>query len=420
MRKKIGWTRKITGACLLLFSLWMAFSPTAAAVRALPETFRLGVGQTYALSSGATVLSSTDERLVSSSGAAMSGVSAGETEVSVRLFGLFPLKKLNVDVEENVTLIPGGQAVGVALKTGGVLVVGLSDVAGKNPARDAGIRAGDVILSVDGKTIESSEALTMLVAQSEGRALSVTYERDGKNESVQVTPAKQETVWRLGVWVRDSTAGVGTLSFYDRETHYYGALGHAISDTDTGKILPVRLGSLMKARIVDLKKGARGAPGELRGSFLDEPGELGNILKNSAFGIYGKADEEIVNPIYPNGLPVAPRDSVKTGKATILSTILGTEMHEYEVEIVSLARQGSASQKSMVLRVTDQELLEKTGGIVQGMSGSPIIQNGRIVGAVTHVFVDDPTQGYGIYIEWMLENERALQKTTESEQDNAA
>ena len=213
MRKKIGWTRKITGACLLLFSLWMAFSPTAAAVRALPETFRLGVGQTYALSSGVTVLSSTDERLVSSSGAEMSGVSAGETEVSVRLFGLFPLKKLNVDVEENVTLIPGGQAVGVALKTGGVLVVGLSDVAGKNPARDAGLKAGDVILSVDGKTIESSEALTMLVAQSEGKSLSVTYERDGKNESVQVTPAKQETVWRLGVWVRDSTAGVGTLSF---------------------------------------------------------------------------------------------------------------------------------------------------------------------------------------------------------------
>ena len=403
MRKKVGRKRLFSGVTLLLLSAWMAFSPTALALRAMPETLRLSVGQTYALPGGVAVMSSGDERLVNASGAAFSGEQSGETEISVSFLGFLPLKRFHVSISEPTVLIPGGQAVGVALKTGGALVVGLTDILGQNPAKAAGLRAGDIILAVDGAEVQSSEDLSKKISAAGGQAVRVRYQRYEKQMETPLVPVQQDGVWRVGVWVRDSTAGVGTLSYYDPESKTYGALGHAISDPDTGLIMPVKLGNLFKARIVDVKKGARGAPGELRGSFLREQISLGDITQNGVYGIYGAADAPIQNPLYPDGLPIAPRDSVRTGKAAILSTVEGDEMRAYEVEIVSRARQGAPSQKSMIVRVTDEQLLKKTGGIVQGMSGSPIIQDGHIIGAITHVFVDDPTQGYGVYIEWMLE-----------------
>lgn len=403
MRKKVGRTRRLSGISLLMLSAWMAFSPTALALRALPGTLRMSVGQTYALPGGVAVMSSGDERLISASGAALSGEKSGETEISVSFLGFLPLKRFHVSISEPVVLIPGGQAVGVALKTSGALVVGLTDIKGQNPAKEAGIRAGDIILSVDGEAVESSEDLSQKIAAAGGKAVRIQYLRREKQMETPLVPIRQDGAWRVGVWVRDSTAGVGTLSYYDPETNGYGALGHAISDPDTGLIMPVKLGNLFKARIVDVKKGARGAPGELRGSFLREQIALGGITQNGVYGIYGAADAPIKNPLYPDGLPIAQRDSVRTGKAAILSTVEGDEMKAYEIEIVSLARQNAPAQKSMVVRVTDEDLLRKTGGIVQGMSGSPILQDGRIIGAITHVFVDDPTQGYGVYIEWMLE-----------------
>ena len=211
----------------------------------------------------------------------------------------------------------------------------------------------------------------------------------------------------MGAWVRDSTAGVGTLSYYDPESGTWGALGHAINDADTGKLLPVKTGSLLKAEIVDVRRGARGNPGELRGSFLREKLVLGSIAKNTQLGIYGAMDQALFNPLYPDGVPIGYQESVQIGPATILSTVDGGGVRAYQVEITQINRQLRPGQKSMVLRVTDQELLQKTGGIVQGMSGSPILQNGRIIGAVTHVFVDDPTQGYGLFIEWMLDTAQA-------------
>ena len=297
-------------------------------------------------------------------------------------------------------IVPGGAAVGVAMSTRGVLVVGLSEGAGMR----AGIRAGDLLLSVNGVPLDSAETLTGAVTAAQGQPLSLRFDRGGREQTVQVKPRYDESAknWRLGLWVRDSTAGVGTLTYYDPAYRTYGALGHAITDTDTGSILPVRQGELMQAEIVSVRKGQRGNPGELQGSFLREQKTLGTVEKNTVYGIFGQMDNPWSNPLYPSGLPVGDRGQVHAGAASLLSTVSGNQIREYAVEITQVQRQNSAAPKSMVLRVTDQRLLDTTGGIVQGMSGSPILQDGKIIGAVTHVFVSDPTQGYGVFIDWML------------------
>lgn len=411
-QKKIGLARKICGGLLLALTAWMIFSPTAQALRALPDIYRLSIGQSCALDTGVAALSSQDESLLSLTGNTLSGLEAGETEVSVNLFGLFPLRRLRVNVDKETRLVPGGAAVGVALATKGVLVVGVSDVAGKSPAQQAGLRAGDVIESINGQELTSSEQLTALVSAAGGSPLNVTFNRDGVMRQAILAPMQDTAsgAWRIGAWVRDSTAGVGTLSYYNPVDGSYGALGHAINDGDTGRLLPVRLGSLLQAEIVDVRRGKKGTPGELRGSFLRDQVILGDMEKNTQLGIYGYLDAPYQNPLYPDGVPVGYQESVEMGPAIILSTIDGNGVRAYSVEIVQAARQLTPAQKSMVIKVTDPVLLEKTGGIVQGMSGSPILQNGRLIGAVTHVFVDDPTQGFGVYIEWMLSTAETLDK----------
>ena len=404
MMKRISRTKKAAAFLLALMTGWMIFSPTARALRNLPGIYRLTVGQSDAIDAGVAVLSSQDERLSASSNI-LTARESGETEVTVNLFGLFPIRRMRVQAGQEKRLMPGGEAVGVALATRGVLVVGVSDVAGESPAQQAGLRAGDVIESVDGREVTGSAHLTQLVSASEGKPLLIRFRRDGAARAVTLAPVRDASSgqYRIGAWVRDSTAGVGTLSYYDPADGVYGALGHAVNDGDTGKLLPVREGALMLADIVSVKKGVRGTPGELRGSFLKKQTVLGDIRENTALGIYGVLDAPYVNPLYPDGLPVGYQESVRLGPATILSTVDGEGMKAYQAEIIQASRQTAPAQKSMILKVTDPALLAKTGGIVQGMSGSPIIQNGRLIGAVTHVLVDDPTQGYGLYIEWMLE-----------------
>lgn len=411
MRAKVGLIRKIAGTLVLLMAVWMIFSPTAQALRALPDTYRIAVGQVCEMKMGVAVLSSQDETLLDLKDNTLAARETGATEVTVNLFGLFPIGRMRVNVGEETRLVPGGQAVGVALATQGVLVIGVSDVAGKSPAQTAGLKAGDVIQSINGETVDGSEHLTRLVAAAKGAPLKIAYQRDGVSRTATLTPLMDTAsgLWRIGAWVRDSTAGVGTLSYYNPSNGTYGALGHAINDGDTGKLLPVRLGSLLKADIVDVRRGQKGTPGELRGSFLRNQVLLGNIEKNTPLGIYGGMEEKIENPLYPEGVPIGYQESVQLGPAQILSTIDGEGIRAYDIEITQATRQLSPAQKSMIIKVTDPVLLEKTGGIVQGMSGSPILQNGRIIGAVTHVFVEDPTQGYGLYIEWMLATAQAAQ-----------
>ena len=302
-------------------------------------------------------------------------------------------------------LIPGGQAIGVALKTQGVLVVAKGGGGNKTPLRE-----GDVILTAGGVSVCSTAELSDCIAGMQGDMIDMRILR-GNREMTVSAPAPVDGAdgkRRLGVWVRDSTAGVGTLSYVDPDTGAYGALGHAIVDADTGSTLTVQDGALLRATVVGVTRGESGKAGELRGNFLKEGKQIGTLEQNGTYGIYGVLSSAAQPSLYPLGLPVGVRSNVHTGPASILSTVDGGEPQAYTVEIIRCIRQDEPSPKGMVLRVTDERLLARTGGIVQGMSGSPIIQDGRIIGAVTHVCLDDSAQGYGMYIEWMLEQSDRL------------
>ena len=299
-------------------------------------------------------------------------------------------------------LVPLGTAAGIRLETEGVLVVGLSGVqAGEEtvfPARDAGILEGDMLRTVNGAPIHSAEELQSALEQSAG-PVQLELLRDGEALTLQAEPVPGgDGKPRLGVWIRDSVLGIGTLTFYDPETGAYGALGHGIGGKDAGGLLEIRGGELLHAEIGGVKRSASGDPGELQGSY--EPGQpIGSISANTEAGIFGVLYQA------PEGktIPVAPRDAVHLGDAKILTCIEGGEAQTYSIRICALYHTAEAGHRDMLIEVTDRTLLEKTGGIVQGMSGSPILQDGAIVGAVTHVLVNNPAKGYGIRIEHMLE-----------------
>ncbi len=410
--KKPSSLRRAAGVVVSLLLALSWFSPMQVTLRELPDTLVLTQGQTSTLRLGGltlsgdalTVTATGDETLASVGAVDVSVQASGTTDMLLSLLGI-PLKRVEVEVSPEKRLIPGGQALGVAMRTQGVLIVGVSEVAeGISPARDAGLQAGDVIRAVNGSAVTTAEQLTEQLTQAGGAQVMIAYERGGESRTALLVPHRDASTGavRLGAWVRDSTAGVGTLSFYDPDTGKYAALGHAITDGDTGSVLSVSQGQVLRANIVAVQKGAPGAPGELKGSFLREGEVLGNICRNSILGIYGTLDAPAANPLYPDGLPIGLRSGVHTGPATILSSVDGAGVQEYAVEITRVNQQSAPAPKSMVIRVTDERLLASTGGIVQGMSGSPIIQDGRMIGAVTHVFVSDPTQGYGLYVDWML------------------
>lgn len=406
--------RRATGVVLALFVSLGYFSPMQQALRSLPDTLVLAQGQVQTLNlspqlqfmpvgNELAVTSSQDETLGQ---VEIKSEATGTSQLLLSLLGVIPLKKVEVQISPERWLIPGGLAIGVAMRTDGVLVVGTSDLSeAASPASLCGIRPGDVLRSVDGVKILSSQQLAELISSLGERPLPVEYARDGAVYTTTLTPKLDSATGtvRIGAWVRDSTAGVGTLSYYDPATDAYGALGHAITDGDTGQVLTVSQGQILKADIVAVQRGQKGAPGELKGSFLMSPVSLGNISLNTILGIYGQMDKTYTNPLYPDGLPIGLRSGVHEGPATILSTVDGTGVQAFSVEITRVNQQNIPAPKSMVVKVTDPRLLAITGGIVQGMSGSPIIQDGRLIGTVTHVFVNDPTMGYGIFIEHMLD-----------------
>ena len=398
-------TRRAIGAALALTA--MGIYGWAQASYGLPDALYLSAGQTHVVKTGLPLLASAEDGVVQviASGDERLGdvtLAAQETGESVVTFSLLgvPVHTTQVSVTGERVLIPGGQAVGVALKTRGVLVV---SKAGDERGRSA-LRTGDVITNVAGEAVTSAAELSACVAKAAQETVELGVLRGGKQITVEAAAKIDPTDGkrRLGIWVRDSTAGVGTLSFIDPETNVYGALGHAIVDADTGSMLAAQDGAIMSARVVGVAKGQSGAAGELKGSFLKENHQIGTLETNCAYGIYGVMNERPGDLLYPDGLPMAVRSEVVPGPATIISTVDGEGPQEYEIEIVKCFPQDEPGQKGMVIHVTDERLLGKTGGIVQGMSGSPIIQNGKLVGAVTHVLVNDPTRGYGIFIETML------------------
>ena len=320
------------------------------------------------------------------------------------------IKNIEVYILPQKNVTPGGMCIGVSLFTNGVIVAGNSDIScqdGKkvNPAMQAGLFDGDIITKVNGQQLLNARQLGQLVEESKDKPIKLSVLRNNKSVEVNITPAYDvyEKKYRLGLWLRDSTAGIGTITYADNENKKYAALGHAITDPDTGTILPVGTGEIVECTINDIVKGKKGIPGELKGSFRLNSPAYGSISANTEFGLYGDTYSDIINELYPQGVQVASRNSVKEGKATILTTVDGQGIQEYEINIIKANKQDVRASKSMIIEVTDQRLLEKTGGIVQGMSGSPILQNGKLIGAVTHVLISDPQKGYALYIDWMQE-----------------
>lgn len=328
-------------------------------------------------------------------------------EVVCRLFGIFPVKTVQVFLVEGDAVYANGSPIGIYVQTKGILVIGTGEISTENgeqvsPAENI-LFQGDYIVSVDGMPVKEKEELQEAVQESGGQKEVLGVERNGETIEVSVQPVQGENGrYLLGAWVRDDLAGIGTMTYYDTNGKF-GALGHAVSDSEVGKRLETERGWIYAADIIGIRRGEKGNPGELSGMISYQKSNcLGTVWKNTDIGIYGTLDGNLAKLPAGEYYPVCYKQDIRKGSAYILSCVSG-EAKQYEVEIEDLDYSGREANKGIMLRVTDENLLALTGGIVQGMSGSPILQDGKIIGAVTHVFVNDPTRGYGIFIEKMLE-----------------
>ncbi|MDR1092715.1 MAG: SpoIVB peptidase [Clostridiales bacterium] len=346
------------------------------------------------------------DALFSESGGAEDGAAVQASQIP--FFNFFRKKKADdrrkTAPAEQVYL--GGMPVGLTLHTKGVIVLGFGSVrtagGAARPFADKAVKEGDVIDRIGGVEIFGADDVARALAETGGAEVTVHFTRKGKRYTERAAPALDSAtgLYKLGLWIRDTSAGVGTVTYVKRDLRF-GALGHPICDADVKDILPIAGGNVYKCSIVGVVKGQKGSAGELRGVFLKSRNRIGAIDKNNKFGVFGRLDAAPDNPLKPGLIECGPRAAVKAGPATIVTTV-GAAPREYSIEIVKTNYQAGEKEKSMVLKVTDPALLAQTGGIVQGMSGSPILQDGRLIGAVTHVFVNDPTKGFGVYIDWML------------------
>ena len=404
--KKRTWALGATAALALALG-----SPQVQAIGELPDSLSLTAGSNtvlnFALPVSARLESGSTRATLTKMEDGMelsAGEQSGKAKLFLKLLGLVPVKQVDVEVSDEVRLIPGGKSVGIAIETEGLVVVGASDLGNSaSPARQAGLKPGDIITHVNNLPVRTPQELADMMQAEE--AAKLTVQRDGETVELSLTPARdpRDGSARIGAWVRSSTAGVGTLTFVNPQTGEFAALGHAISDIDTGVTLPIAEGGIYESRIVQINRGEKGLPGEIVGDFIGEAQEIGEITDNNDFGIYGASYSGDVNELpYAQGLPIGTRSQIRTGDAQILTT-LDDEVQAFDCEIEHIENADRDGLRSIVVHITDEELIERTGGIVQGMSGSPIIQDGKLVGAVTHVLVNDPTRGYGIFIENMLD-----------------
>ncbi len=339
--------------------------------------------------------------------------SEGTNSLNLNLFGTIPVKEVNVNVIPKTMVVPLGNAIGMKLYTKGVLVVGMSQIETdknekKKPYENSGIEQGDTILEINNNIVGNTEELIKEVENSKGNTINIKYLRDDKTMQTDITPVKSKNTYKIGLWVRDAAAGVGTLTFYEPSTNLFMALGHGISDIDTEEIVNIANGELVTANIVSITKGRKGYPGEIRGT-IDEGKTIGTIYKNTNFGVYGMVkNKNYLEADLTQEMEVAPRNEIKEGKAQIICQLENSTKKKYDIEIEKVYINNNQNNKSMLIKITDKELLEKTGGIIQGMSGAPIIQEEKFVGAVTNVLVNDPTQGYGVFADIMIKEMRSI------------
>lgn len=376
---------------LFLFSLYISML--------LPDTFLVQEGNTIQVA-GMPFLKSAAS---GPKGAVASLTGGASYNADLTIAGIVPVKTVRAQVVSRRVVHVCGTPFGIKMFANGAMVVGFSDIytasGYKNPAKTAGLKMGDVIVSIAGRETKSNDDVAAALQELAGAPAEVVYLRDGVKKSVQLTAVKdaEAGTWRTGMWVRDSSAGIGTLTFVDNTTGMFGGLGHSIHDVDTGATLRLLKGEVVPVSITGINPGAAGSPGELKGKFLTSV-PMGDITVNGETGVYGTTKSTLQG----TDMELALAQEITTGKAEIITTISGQEPQRYEVEIEKIALNSDDPNRNMVLRVTDKRLLSATGGIVQGMSGSPIVQNGKFIGAVTHVLVNDPTRGYGIFAENMM------------------
>lgn len=327
-------------------------------------------------------------------------------QMDLKLFGILPYKNVDIQVIQDKMLIPSGIPIGIYVKTSGVLVVGIGEFENRegdqvSPAKYV-LQKGDYILQVDGEEIENKKHFIQLVEESDGNDMVLTIKRNNEITEVMIeADQNQNEEWKLGIWIRDNAQGIGTMTYEDTD-HTFGALGHGINDVDTSLLMNLEEGTLYKTEIVGITRGANGSPGELTGYIeYDSDNIIGEITENTTEGIFGICDEELVKSACYEPIPIALKQEIELGPAQIICSVTG-EPEFYDVEIVEVNLEQENINRGIVIQVVDEKLLTLTGGIIQGMSGSPIIQNGKMVGAVTHVLVQDSTRGYGIFIEEML------------------
>ena len=327
----------------------------------------------------------------------------GKIDYSLNLFKMFPVKNISVNVIPRTTVVPVGKAIGMKLYTEGILVVGMSEIEGKKPYEKSGIQEGDIILQINQNEIDTTEDLMKVVNESNGSAVSIKYMHGEKTATTSITPIKNaNNEYKLGLWVRDAAAGVGTLTFYEPSSKMFGTLGHGILDVDTSGLIKIENGELVTTNILSVVKGEKGSPGEIRGT-IESGYTIGDISKNTEFGVFGKLNvPSYIGISNKNEIEVCPREEIQLGKAQIICELENGKREYYDIEIQKIFINNNKDNKSFLIKVTDENLIEKTGGIIQGMSGAPIVQNGRFIGAVTHVLVNDPTLGYGVFADLML------------------
>ena len=407
--------RQIIGAILLVSFIALGITKPYEPFFTIPKKITLFEGQKYEIPKAFPVsaaLKANDESVSfyeTKDAITLDGQAPGSNQLLLDIAG-FPVKSVDVQIIEDFKVVPGGQSIGVKLNTAGVLVVGhhlvQTDSGKSSPGETAGVQVGDMITEIDGNPIGKMSDVAQFVqkAGNDQKPLDIEIQRENKVVKTKLTPVKDknEDIYKLGLYIRDSAAGIGTMTFFHPETKKYGALGHVISDADTRKPIVVKDGQILPSTVTSIEKGSNGDPGEKLARFSTKNDALGNIKVNSPFGIFGTLKEQVPNGKMDGAIPITLSHQVKEGPAQILTVVDGTKVEQFDVEIVSTIPQKYPAIKGMILKVTDEDLLKRTGGIVQGMSGSPIIQDGKLIGAVTHVFVNDPTSGYGVHIEWML------------------
>ena len=334
----------------------------------------------------------------------------GKVSFRLNLFNLIPLKNIDVNVIPKTTVVPMGNAIGMKLYTAGVLVVGMSEIEGKKPYENSGIKEGDRIIQINQNQIDNTDDLMKAVNKSDGNNISIKYVRDEKTITTSIKLLKNSSnEYKIGLWVRDAAAGVGTLTFYEPSSGMFATLGHGIMDIDTAELIKIANGELVTTNILSINKGTKGNPGEIRGT-IEAGHTIGSISKNTKFGVFGTINKTpYLNTSNTNEVQVALREEIKTGKAQIICELENGKKEYYDIEIQRIFISNNKDNKSMLIKVTDKKLSEKTGGIIQGMSGAPIIQNGKFVGAVTHVLVNDPTIGYGVFADIMLKQMKEVE-----------